>query len=128
MAGSRPATWRRADAEGWITVVGRSKDMIISGGENIYPAEIENLAAAWPGVAEAAVVGLSDERWGEVPVLVLVAKPAASVDVAALAAHLQQRLPASSSRATSCWREPAAHRAGQGAEGAAARAAGRTGR
>jgi len=82
----------RADAEGWITVVGRSKDMIISGGENIYPAEIENLAAAWPGVAEAAVVGLSDERWGEVPVLVLVGKPAASVDVAALAAHLQQRL------------------------------------
>ena len=82
----------RADAEGWITVVGRSKDMIISGGENIYPAEIENLAAAWPGVAEAAVVGLSNERWGEVPVLVLVAKPAASVDVAALAAHLQERL------------------------------------
>jgi fatty-acyl-CoA synthase len=66
--------------------------MIISGGENIYPAEIENLAATWPGVAEAAVVGLSDERWGEVPVLVLVGKPAESVDVAALAAHLRQRL------------------------------------
>ncbi|MBL8351895.1 MAG: AMP-binding protein, partial [Burkholderiaceae bacterium] len=82
----------RADADGWVTVVGRSKDMIISGGENIYPAEIENLAAVWPGVAEAAVVGLPDARWGEVPVLVLVAKPGITVDVPALAGHLQVRL------------------------------------
>ena len=82
----------RADADGLVTVVGRSKDMIISGGENIYPAEIENLAATWPGVAEAAVVGLSDARWGEVPVLVLVAQPGAAVDLPALSAHLQARL------------------------------------
>ena len=80
------------DADGWVTVVGRSKDMIISGGENIYPAEIENLAAHWPGVAEAAVLGLPDARWGEVPVLVLVAQAGAAVDVTALAAHLQARL------------------------------------
>ena len=46
--------------------------MIISGGENIYPAEIENALASFPGVAECAVVGLPDDRWGEVPVLVLV--------------------------------------------------------
>lgn len=79
----------QADADGWVTVVGRSKDLIISGGENIYPAEIENLAAHWPGVADAAVVGLPDARWGEVPVLVLVVQPGAVLDLAALAGHLQ---------------------------------------
>ena len=78
-----------ADADGRITVVGRSQDIIISGGENIYPAEIENLAVHWPGVAETAVVGLPDARWGEAPVLVLVAQAGAVVDVSALAAHLQ---------------------------------------
>ena len=82
----------RADADGWVTVVGRSKDMIISGGENIYPAEIENLASTWPGVAEAAVVGLPDARWGEVPVLVLVPQPGVVVDVDGLQALFQARL------------------------------------
>ncbi|NSX06485.1 class I adenylate-forming enzyme family protein [Cupriavidus gilardii] len=71
------------DADGCIEVVGRSKDMIISGGENIYPAEIENALVALPGVAECAVVGLADPRWGEVPVAVIV--PAAGADRAALA-------------------------------------------
>ena len=78
-----------ADADGWVTVVGRSQELIISGGENIYPAELENLATTWPGVAEVAVVGLPDARWGEVPVLVLVAQAGAVVVVPALAAHLQ---------------------------------------
>ena len=59
------------DAHGCLQIVGRNKDMIISGGENIYPAEIENALVDFPGVAECAVVGLPDERWGEVPVLVL---------------------------------------------------------
>lgn len=81
-----------ADADGWVTVVGRSKDMLISGGENIYPAEIENIAATWPGVAEAAVVGLPDARWGEVPVLVLVPHAGAVVDLAGLQAQFEQRL------------------------------------
>ena len=81
-----------ADADGRVTVVGRSKDMLISGGENIYPAEIENIAATWPGVAEAAVVGLPDARWGEVPVLVLVPHPGAVVDLAGLQAQFTQRL------------------------------------
>jgi fatty-acyl-CoA synthase len=58
--------------DGCITIVGRSKDMIISGGENIYPAEIENLLLTLSGVAECAVVGVPDARWGEVPVAVLV--------------------------------------------------------
>jgi len=81
-----------ADADGRVTVVGRSKDMLISGGENIYPAEIENIAATWPGVAEAAVIGLPDERWGEVPVLVLVPHPGVVVDLAGLQAQFTQRL------------------------------------
>jgi fatty-acyl-CoA synthase len=59
----------RRDDAGHYWVVGRSKDMIISGGENIYPAEIENLMVALPEVAESALVGLADEKWGEVPVL-----------------------------------------------------------
>jgi fatty-acyl-CoA synthase len=82
----------RADADGRVTVVGRSKDMLISGGENIYPAEIENIASTWPGVAEAAVVGLPDDRWGEVPVLVLVPHPGAAVDLPGLQAQFTQRL------------------------------------
>ena len=52
------------DQEGCLQIVGRNKDMIISGGENIYPAEIENALMAYPGVAECSVVGLPDEKWG----------------------------------------------------------------
>ncbi len=81
-----------ADDEGYLTVVGRSKDLIISGGENIYPAEIENLAATWPGVAEAAVVGLPDARWGEVPVLVLVAQAGVPIDLDGLRAEFERCL------------------------------------
>lgn len=62
----------RQAENGSFTVVGRAKDMIISGGENIYPAEIENLLVQHPAVAECAVVGQSDPRWGEVAVAVLV--------------------------------------------------------
>ncbi|WP_454736455.1 class I adenylate-forming enzyme family protein [Cupriavidus necator] len=65
------------DADGCIEVVGRSKDMIISGGENIYPAEIENVLVGLPGVQECAVVGVADARWGEVPVAVIVPGPGA---------------------------------------------------
>ena len=79
-------------ANGRIEVVGRSKELIISGGENIHPAEIENLLAGWPGVAEAVVVGLPDPRWGEVPVLVLVVQAAATLDLVALQALFDTRL------------------------------------
>jgi len=60
------------DDEGYLTVVGRSKEMIISGGENIYPAEIENLLIECPDIAEASVIGRPDERWGEIVVAVVV--------------------------------------------------------
>ncbi|TWG79863.1 fatty-acyl-CoA synthase, partial [Cupriavidus gilardii J11] len=76
----------RRDADGCITVVGRNKDMIISGGENIYPAEIENALIALPGVAECAVVGLPDPRWGEVPVAAIVPAPGADPSTLSLKA------------------------------------------
>jgi fatty-acyl-CoA synthase len=81
--------------DGCITIVGRSKDMIISGGENIYPAEIENQLVTLPGVAEIAVVGVADARWGEVPVAVLVRSPDAAgqaLSAEAVLAHLQSRI------------------------------------
>ena len=61
----------RQDDEGYVWVVDRKKDMIISGGENIYCAEVENALAAHPAIVEAAVIGRPDEKWGEVPVAVL---------------------------------------------------------
>jgi fatty-acyl-CoA synthase len=60
----------RMDDEGYIWVVDRKKDMIISGGENIYCAEVENVLAGHPGVVEVAVIGRSHEKWGEVPIAV----------------------------------------------------------
>ncbi len=62
------------DEEGFLTVVGRKKEMIISGGENIYPAELENVLVECEDVLEAAVVGRSDPRWGEIAVAVIVPK------------------------------------------------------
>jgi acyl-CoA synthetase (AMP-forming)/AMP-acid ligase II len=61
------------DEEGFVTIRDRKKDMIISGGENIYPAEIENVLAAHPQLAEAAVIGLPSEKWGETPAAIVVA-------------------------------------------------------
>jgi fatty-acyl-CoA synthase len=62
----------RADADGWMYVDGRRRDVIISGGENVYPAEIENVLADCPDIAEVAVVGRPDERWGEAIVAIVV--------------------------------------------------------
>jgi fatty-acyl-CoA synthase len=62
----------REDEDGFLYVVDRKKDMIISGGENIYCAEVENVLAAHPGVADVAVVAAPHERWGETPVAVVV--------------------------------------------------------
>jgi fatty-acyl-CoA synthase len=78
--------------DGMYEVVGRSKELIISGGENIHPAEVENLLAGHPDVAECCVVGLPDARWGEVPVLVVVPRAGRAVDEAAMRALFDQRL------------------------------------
>lgn len=63
------ATW---DADGYVSIVGRKDDMIISGGENVHPAQVEEVLDEHPGVADSAVVGLPDPRWGEVVVAVVV--------------------------------------------------------
>lgn len=82
----------RRQADGSLEIVGRSKELIISGGENIHPAEIEQFVAERPEVADCAVVGVPDERWGEVPVLVVVPRPGTVLDRAALQAVFDARL------------------------------------
>jgi fatty-acyl-CoA synthase len=74
----------RADEEGFLYVVDRKKDMIITGGENVYCAEVENALAAHPAVAELAVIGAPHERWGETPVAVAVLAPGMSLTAAGL--------------------------------------------
>ena len=88
------------DADGSWRIVGRAKDMIISGGENIYPAEIEHLLAEHPGVADCAVIGADDAQWGEVVVAVVVPRADAGANAvtsdqalqAMLQAYLQSRI------------------------------------
>ncbi|AHH17429.1 long-chain-fatty-acid--CoA ligase [Nocardia nova SH22a] len=83
----------RQDEEGFLYVVDRAKDMIISGGENIYCAEVENVLYAHPAVAEAAVIGRAHEKWGEVPVAVVVlAEGIGELTLAELGPHLDASL------------------------------------
>jgi len=77
------ATW---DADEYVTIVGRKDDMIISGGENVHPTQVEAVLAEHPGIADAAVVGLPDERWGELIVAYVVATDP-SLDAAACETH-----------------------------------------
>ena len=81
----------RVDAEGFVELVGRAKDMIISGGFNIYPSDLEAELLKEPGVAEAAVVGLPSRKWGESPVGFVVLKDGAA-DPAAIMAAVNARL------------------------------------
>lgn len=72
------------DEQGFLFLHDRIKDVVISGGENVYPAEVENVLTAHPGIADAAVIGIPDERWGEVPLAIVVARddnPPAGQDV-----------------------------------------------
>jgi o-succinylbenzoate---CoA ligase len=78
------------DAEGFLYVLDRRSDLIISGGENIYPAEIEGVLLSHPGVADAGVIGAPDEQWGQVPVAFIVKK--AEVSEEALLALCEQKL------------------------------------
>ncbi len=80
------------DAEGFVTICDRLKDMIISGGENIYPAELENVLAACPSVQEAAVIGVASIQWGETPLALLVPAPGATPCDETVLAHCQQHL------------------------------------
>ena len=77
----------RLDDEGFVYIVDRWKDMYISGGENVYPAEIEDVLYRLPAVAEAAIIGIPDDRWGETGKAVLVLKPGHSLEADAVIAH-----------------------------------------
>ena len=81
-----------ADARGYIFVHDRVKDMIVSGGENIYPAEVENAILGCPGVADAAVIGVPDERWGEAVKAIIVAAAGADPQAADVIAYARQRI------------------------------------
>ena len=82
----------KRDARGYITIVGRSKDLIISGGYNVYPAEIEGYINEMPGVAESALVGVPHPDFGEVGVAVVIPKPGAHLDAEAIVATLKSQL------------------------------------
>lgn len=84
----------RLDAEGYLYVLDRRDDLIVSGGENVYPAEIEAVLQSHPSVHEAGVYAVDDERWGKAPAAVVVLRPGASRDAAALMAHCRQHLAA----------------------------------
>jgi long-chain acyl-CoA synthetase len=80
------------DAYGFLTLKDRSKDLVISGGSNIYPREVEEVLLTAPGVAEVAVVGAPDPEWGEVVVAFVVAQPGVRVAEATLDAHCLERI------------------------------------
>jgi acyl-CoA synthetase (AMP-forming)/AMP-acid ligase II len=82
----------RFDEQGRLHLTGRIKDLIISGGLNIAPAEVEAVAAAHPEVAAATVVGIPDERWGETPIVVALRRPGSSLSSAQLLGHCRDRL------------------------------------
>ena len=97
-AASRRGEWfrtgdvLRAGEDGWAFAVDRVKDMIISGGENVYPAEVEAVAVTHPDIADCAVVGVPDERWGEVGAAYVQLRPGTDLDADAVRALLAGRL------------------------------------
>ncbi len=80
------------DAEGYLYIVDRRDDLIISGGENVYPAEVEAVLRAHPAVADAAVVGLSDPHWGQRVAAAVAVRPSQQITAAALIAFCESRL------------------------------------
>ena len=96
-----------ADDEGYLYLAGRKNDMIIRGGENVYPIEIETVLADYPGVGDVAVIGLHDEEWGESVCAVLVMEPGTGSPTPKSFAHCRRRLaaykvPRGSSSGRSC--------------------------
>ncbi|WP_051570736.1 AMP-binding protein [Cryptosporangium arvum] len=93
-----PGGWFRTgdagylDEDGYLFLKDRIKDMISSGGENVYPAEVENAIMAHPDVLEVAVIGVPSDRWGETPLAVVVPRPGAALDADALIEHCRAHL------------------------------------
>ncbi len=98
LASGTEETWLRsgdagiADADGYVFVVDRMKDMIISGGENVYPAEVENALREHPAIADCGVIGVPDARWGEVGRAVVVLRPGAQASEDELLGFLDGRI------------------------------------
>jgi acyl-CoA synthetase (AMP-forming)/AMP-acid ligase II len=94
----RPGGWFRSgdagyfDPDGYLYVYDRVKDMIVSGGENVYPAEVENALMSHPAVADVAVIGIPDERWGETPKAMVVRRPDTEATEQELIDHCRERL------------------------------------
>jgi acyl-CoA synthetase (AMP-forming)/AMP-acid ligase II len=84
----------RMDARGFVTVVDRVKDMIVTGGENVFSAEVENALASHPAVAQCAVIGIPSAQWGETVHAAVVLRPGQSADPALLIAHCRERIAA----------------------------------
>jgi fatty-acyl-CoA synthase len=82
----------RRDADGYFWVHDRKKNLIISGGENIYPAEVERVLLEHPDVAECGVIGRADARWDEVPIAYVIRRKGCMIDAAGLQAHIQSQL------------------------------------
>ena len=80
------------DAHGYVIIKDRSKDIIISGGENIYPAEVESALCDHPDVAEAAVIGIPDDKWGEAVKAVVVMKPGKSATATDIINFTRERI------------------------------------
>jgi acyl-CoA synthetase (AMP-forming)/AMP-acid ligase II len=80
------------DEEGFLYIYDRVKDMIVSGGENIYPAEVESALYGHPAIADVAVIGVPDERWGDAVKAIVVLKPAQSTSAAAIVAYARERI------------------------------------
>ena len=82
----------RVDEEGFYYIVDRWKDMYISGGENVYPAEVENVLHQLTAIAEAAVIGIPDPQWGEVGMAIVAVKPGQRLTEADVFAHCAANL------------------------------------
>jgi long-chain acyl-CoA synthetase len=80
------------DAEGYLYLHDRIKDMVVSGGENIYPAEVENVLLSHPDVVDAAVIGVPDPKWGETVKAIVVLAPGATLDEAGVIGHCRENL------------------------------------
>jgi acyl-CoA synthetase (AMP-forming)/AMP-acid ligase II len=80
------------DADGYLYLHDRIKDMVVSGGENIYPAEVENVLLSYPVIVDAAVIGVPDPKWGETVKAIVVLGPGQTLDEAHIIAHCRATL------------------------------------
>jgi fatty-acyl-CoA synthase len=81
----------REDEDGFLTIVDRKKDMIVSGGFNVFPREVEDIIATHPSVSAVAVVGVPDDKWGEAVTAIIVPRAGTTIDIDAIIALVKER-------------------------------------